>query len=243
MLAPAVVLLIVASLLSSDKAAALLTTAAFIFLAVVAFEAAVSKHSDNDALAGNGESFTERRQTRRLLKLLSFIATSTPTLAGAAEEGDRQTMDDWLELVVQRLERAVSCSAGAMVLREEWVVDDVDLVPYCEVASSAGSPQCVLPSRNRIPINAGIAWDVGQSVGARSIFLAPLSIDDHRFWVCLTLVAHIEDDLLQPITNAMVGPITLMVLAKVRDPGEPRRLSGFEPNDQQPGLPSEPDGS
>lgn len=225
-LAPPVALLALARILTNEDTEALLISAAVIYLAVVAFEATITRQAPSVDGASNEVSASAfRRQTRRLLKLLSFIGTSTPTLAGAAAEGDRETLDGWLDLVSQRLETAVGYSAGAMVLREEWVVDDDDLVPFCEVASSGGSPHCVRPRGARIRIKAGIAWDVGQSVGARSIFLSAVSIGDHRFWVCLTLVAEFEDPLLQPITSAMVAPVTLMALTWVREDEEPQSSS------------------
>jgi hypothetical protein len=127
-----------------------------------------------------------------------------------------------------------------MVLREEWVVDDVDLVPSCEVAASGGSPRCVLPAKTRIPIKAGIAWDVGQAVGARAIFLSPVNIGEHRFWVCMTLVAKIDDPFLQPITNAMVAPVTLIAMAWVRASEDVQADTSRDPT-PPPSIPESPE--
>lgn len=145
----------------------------------------------------------------RLLKVLTFVGRSTPLLAADSRTRNPLVLNVWLDILSGRLAQATGISAGAMIVREEFTVDEVELEPFCEIRYAGGASQCTLPVGNRLPIRAGVAWDIAQGVGARSIYLDPIALNDQRYWICLTFVAEINHPLLQSLSRIVVAPATL----------------------------------
>jgi hypothetical protein len=211
-LAPALLLLALGATLSSATLAALSNTAAVIFLAVLVFEAVLRRDAGSPDQAAVETSYKpESRETDALVKVLAFVGTSTSTLASAAQSGNPAVLEGWLDVISGRLSKAIRRSAGAMIVREEFVVEDGELMPFCDVAFAGGAPQCTLPQGIRIPIRAGIGWDIAQYVGAREIFISSIDPGEQRYWLCLTFATEINHELLQPLCDAMIGPVTLML--------------------------------
>jgi hypothetical protein len=152
---------------------------------------------------------TDTPLSTRLLKVLTFVGRSTALIAGDSRTRNPLVLNGWLDLLSGRLTQATEISAGAMVVREEFTIDDVELEPFCEIRYAGGANQCTLPVGSRLPIRAGVAWDIAQGVGARSIYLAPIALNDQRYWICVTFVAEIDHPLLQSLSQIAVAPITL----------------------------------
>lgn len=210
------ILISIAAAISDQSAAALINVAALIYLAVLAAEALNRRQAPvtHSATPPAGDPSTASRiahdrLNQQLQKVLAFVASNTPNIATDSKTRNPAVLNVWLDTLSARLARPTSMAAGAMIAREQFTLDSEELEPFCEIRYSGGSNQCILPPGSRIPIKAGVAWDIAQGVGARSIFIAKTSLNDHRYWICVTFVGQIDHPLLQSLPRIAVAPVTL----------------------------------
>ena len=207
---------------NSRTAGPLLVSAGIVALAVMLFDAVMdtrpdSKIASHTPLPSSQDMIADRRPfvTARFIEVFSFVGTSTPTLVGLARTDGLTALSGWLDLISARLRRATDgATAGAMVVRERLVIDGPDFAPVCEVVLTGGSPRCTLPVGSSVELTGDLASDLAQTVGARAIYLASFDATSQRFWVCLTFTTTVTNELLQPLCDAMVAPVSY-VLAEV----------------------------